>query len=414
MFSRFEIMVALRYLQARRKEGFISITALFSLIGIALGVATLIVVMSVMNGFRQELLSRILGINGHVNVGSYTEKITDYDQMVADFNTVDGVNYTIPMIDAQVMLSYRGNAAGAMVKGIRLEDIAKKELIADNIKFGELSALAEPNTVIIGKNMAINMGIVPGDVIKLISPKGNSTIIGMVPRIKTYKVGALFEVGMHEYDSTTIFMPLDSAQKYFKMGNTVNKVEVTLDEAVPLKLKRAELERLVNEKYYVNDWQDLNSSFFNALDVERSVMFLILTLIILIAAFNIISSLIMLVNDKGQSIAILRTIGATRGMVMRVFFLCGASVGLLGTLIGALIGISFASNIQSIQAFVESVTGSKVFDPVVYFLSELPSVINYNEVFLIIIMSLSLSLSATLYPSFRAARIHPAEALKKI
>ncbi|MCH2036983.1 MAG: lipoprotein-releasing ABC transporter permease subunit [Rickettsiales bacterium] len=414
MFSKFEIMVALRYLQAKRKEGFISITALFSLIGIALGVATLIVVMSVMNGFRQELLSRILGINGHVNVGSYTEQIKDFDQIVDDINTVDGVKYTIPMIDSQVMLSHRGNAAGAMVKGMRLEDIKKKNIIAENIKFGYIDILADPNTIIIGKNMAINMGVRVGDTVQLISPKGNSTIIGMVPRIKTYTVGALFEVGMYEYDSTTIFMPLESAQKYFKMRDKVNKIEVTLEKGAPLKLKRAELDVLIDKKYYVNDWQDLNSSFFNALDVERSVMFLILTLIILIAAFNIISSLIMLVNDKGQSIAILRTIGATRAMVIRVFFLCGASVGLVGTLIGTIIGISFASNIQSIQRMVESITGNKVFDPVVYFLSELPSEINYNEVLLIVLMSLFLSLSATLYPSFRAAKIHPAQALKNI
>ena len=413
MFSKFEFMVAARYLRAKRKEGFISITALFSLIGIALGVATLIVVMSVMNGFRQELLSRILGINGHINVGSYTESIYDFDDIVEDINKIKGIKYTIPMIDSQAMLSFRGNASGAMIKGMRVEDIKKKDLIYNNIKLGSLDNLSD-NSVIIGSNLAINMGITIGDDIRLISPKGRSTVVGMIPRIKTYKVVGMFEIGMHEYDSSTIFMTLNSAQTYFKKNDAVNIIEVTMEKSSRLDDILHLVKDKIGEEYYVTDWENINSSFFNALDVERSVMFLILTLIILIAAFNIISSLIMLVNDKGRSIAILRTIGVTNRMIMRIFFLCGASIGIVGTLLGAIMGISFTKNIKQIQAFVESVTGSKVFDPVIYFLSELPAEINNNEVILIILMSLSLSLLATLYPSFRAAKISPGKALKNI
>lgn len=412
MISRFEWFIALRYLRAKRKEGFISATALFSFIGILLGVATLIVVMSVMNGFRQELQTRILGINGHITIQSFSGEIEPYQALMDEIQPLEGVKHTIAMVDGQVMATHHNQAVGAMVRGMRLEDIHKKPILADHIVAGSLEVLEQKNSIIVGSKLALSLGVTVGDSVKLISPQGRATVIGMIPRIKTYQIGGLFEAGMHEYDSTTILMNVESAKRYFKKNSSVNLIEVTLDDAELLDDILPSIYKIAAD-YYVSDWKTINSSFFNALDVERSVMFLILSLIILIAAFNIISSLIMLVYDKQKSVAILRTIGATRGTMMRVFFICGASVGVVGTIAGALIGVSFANNITHIQDFIEEKTGSVLFDPVVYFLSELPSQINYNEVMAIICMSLVVSLLATLYPAFRAASIQPAQALRE-
>jgi lipoprotein-releasing system permease protein len=340
MFSAFEWMMALRYLRARRQEGFISVIAWFSLLGIMLGVATLIIVMSVMNGFRQELLSRILGVNGHISIYSDSQKLTNYNGLVLRIKELDGVVKVTPMIEGQVMASANGEAKGAVVRGLRQIDVKSRRILADNIRQGSLDKFRGRNSVMLGSRMARNLRLTIGDKITLISPKGNVTAFGTVPRMKAYKVAAIFNVGMHEYDSSFIFMPLAAAQVYFKFPNAISYLDITVKEPSRAPEMAREIWNLLDNKGRVYDWQKTNSSFFNAIQVERNVMFLILTLIIVVAAFNIISSLIMLVKDKGRDIAILRTMGATRGMIMRVFLISGASIGVIGTLAGFYSGYS--------------------------------------------------------------------------
>ncbi len=413
MFSAFEWMMAMRYLRARRQEGFISVIAWFSLVGIALGVATLIIVMSVMNGFRQELLERILGINGHLSVyGPVAGQMTDYQPMLKKLVDLDGVISVNPLIESQVMASAKGVAKGALVRGIRAEDLAKRKIVATNIKQGSLADFKGDDVVIIGSRLAQNMGVRVGDKLTLISPKGNVTAFGTVPRMRAFKIVGTFEIGMYEYDSGFVFMPLEAAQIYFRMPEGVSNIEVFIknpDDAPGMGLR---VTRELKGQARVHDWQRANASFFNAIQVERNVMFLILTLIILVAAFNIISSLIMLVKDKGRDIAILRTMGATRGMIMRIFLIAGASVGVIGTMLGFVLGLAFAANIETIRRWIEGLTGTDLFAAEIYFLSRLPAVVDPTEVTTIVLMGLGLSFLATLYPSWRAAHIDPAEALR--
>lgn len=413
MFSAFEWMMAMRYLRARREEGFISVIAWFSLVGIALGVATLIIVMSVMNGFRQELLERILGINGHLSVyGPVAGQMTDYEPILDKLQNVDGVISVNALVEGQVMASANGVAKGAIVRGIRAEDLAKRKIVADNIKQGSLEAFKGDNVVIIGGRLARQMGVGVGDDVTLISPKGNVTAFGTVPRMRAFKIVGTFEIGMYEYDSGFVFMPLEASQIYFKLKDAISNLEVFIANPDNAPQVGVELQRTLQGQASVHDWQRANSSFFNAIQVERNVMFLILTLIILVAAFNIISSLIMLVKDKGRDIAILRTMGATRGMIMRIFLIAGASVGIIGTMAGFGLGLAFASNIEGIRRFIEKFTGTDLFAAEIYFLSQLPAVVDPTEVTAIVLMGLGLSFLATIYPSWRAAKIDPAEALR--
>ena len=415
MFSPFEWMVALRYLRARRREGFISVIAWFSLLGIALGVATLIIVMSVMNGFRQELLTRILGLNGHVTVAGPATGLADFDNLAKLVEGDETVIHVTPMIEGQVMASGNGVASGALVRGLRPADLEARDIVVDNLRGGKIEDF-QGNTVVVGYRLARKLGLKIGDDITLISPKGNVTAFGTMPRMAAYKVVATFDVGMHEYDSSFVYMPLESAQKYFRLPQKVSYLETMIKD--PEKAYRTSLglyDRLYSETgggIRVMDWQQTNASFFNALQVERNVMFLILTLIIVVAAFNIISSLIMLVKDKGQDIAILRTMGASRGMVMRIFLISGASVGFIGTIAGSLLGLAFASNIESIRQGIQALTGTELFAAEIYFLSKLPAIVDLNEVLSVVLMGLGLSFLATLYPSWRAARLDPVEALR--
>ena len=412
MFSKFEWMVALRYLRARRQEGFISVIAWFSLLGIALGVATLIIVMSVMNGFRQELLTRILGLNGHLSVYGRTAQRADFEPLANRIRTIDGVISVTPMIEGQVMATHRGIAQGGVVRGIRPADLAKRDIVAGNIQLGSLKDFKGKNAIVLGDRLAQKLGVTVGSKVTLISPKGNVTAFGTMPRMKAYTVAATFNIGMFEYDSTFIFMPLEAAQIYFKLPGAVTNLEVFGDNPMTAPAFGRDIAVKLAGEARVHDWQRANASFFNAIQVERNVMFLILTLIILVAAFNIISSMIMLVKDKGRDIAILRTMGATRGMVMRVFFLAGASVGTIGTLAGFTLGLSFAENIESIRQWIQGLTGTELFAAEIYFLSQLPAVVDPMEVVTVVVMGLALSLLATLYPSWRAARLDPAEALR--
>tara|TARA_R110002110_G_scaffold414147_3_gene643458 strand:+ start:27575 stop:28819 length:1245 start_codon:yes stop_codon:yes gene_type:complete len=412
MFSPVEWMIALRYMRARRAEGFISVIAGFSLMGIALGVATLIIVLSVMNGFRGELLDRILGLNGHIAVVSTTGTLSDYDPLAARLRMVDGVLSVTPLVEGQILATNGGRAAGALVRGVTPEALAARPSIAGNIRLGSLSQFGGTDSVVMGSRLARTLGVRVGDKVTLVSPRGTVTAFGTVPRMQAYRLVATFEVGMFEFDSTFIFMPLAAAQQYFRLGDTVNQLEVFVEDPDAFQGQRRAISAIVGPDHRLFDWQQANSSFFNALQVERNVMFLILTLIILVAAFNIISSLIMLVKDKGSAIAILRTVGASRGMVMRIFFIVGTSIGVVGTIAGAILGLLFSENIEVIRRWIESLTGTELFAAEIYFLSQLPAEVDTGEVIMVISMALGLSILATLYPSWRASRLDPVEALR--
>ena len=412
MFSAVEWMIASRYLRARRQEGFISVIAIFSFLGIMLGVATLIIVMSVMNGFRQELLGRILGLNGHIMVQGLARTLTDYDAIAVQVGAIPGVVRVSPIVQGQVMAAANKVATGALARGIRPGDLNRIQVVVDGIKMGDLAAFGGRNKVVIGNRLAQKLGLKIGDRINLISPEGTATAIGFVPRVASYEVAATFEIGMYEYDSSYVFMALGQAQKYFRLGDGVTGLEVMLDHPDKAIDLRPELLAAVAGRGRLFDWQQANAQFFTALEVERNVMFLILTLIILVAALNIISSLIMLVKDKGRDIAILRTMGATRAMVMRIFFLSGASVGVVGTLVGFAVGLTFCAYIENIQLWLESLTGTVLWSPELRFLSRIPAVVDADEVTMVVVMALGLSFLATLYPSWRAARLDPVEALR--
>jgi lipoprotein-releasing system permease protein len=411
MFSAFERMVALRYLRPRRKEGFISVIAGFSFLGIALGVATLIIVMSVMNGFREELLKRILGLNGHLEVYAAQGTMTNYDPTANIIRGLPGVVQVVPLIEGQVMATAAGRSSGAVVRGIRPEDFRARAILAEHIRSGTLDNFKD-DSIVMGNRLAERLGVMPGDKVTLISPQGTETAFGTVPRMKAYTVAATFEIGMYEYDSSFIFMPLPAAQIYFKVPKAVTSLEIMAVDPDHVAAVRDEILSALKEPLRILDWQQANNSFFNAIEVERNVMFMILTLIIVVAAFNIISSLIMLVKDKGQDIAILRTMGATRGMIMRIFLLSGASIGCLGTLAGFGLGLAFADNIEFIREMIQKMTGTQLFSPEIYFLSQLPAKVDSGEVLTVVIMALTLSFLATLYPSWRAARLDPVEALR--
>ena len=414
MFDAFERAIAFRYLRARKGERFVSVIAIFSLVGIALGVATLIIVMSVMNGFRQELLGRILGLNGHLGVYAQERVIRDYDAVAGRIRGVAGVVSATPIVEGQALLtSESGGASGGLARGVKPEDLRARGLVARNIVAGSLERFEGEDAIVIGARLAQRLGLAVGDRITLVSPQGRTTVFGTVPRVRAYTVVALFQVGMHEYDNGFVFLPMAAAQLFFQTGDGATQVEVFVQDPTAVRaVSRAIRAALSGTPVRIVDWQDSNSSFFAAVQVERNVMFLILTLIIVVAAFNIISSLIMLVKDKGRDIAILRTMGATRGAILRIFLLCGASVGVLGTLIGFAIGMAFCANIESIRQFIQLLSGTELFSPEVYFLSKLPAVVDPMEVAQVVAMGLGLSLLATIYPSWRAAKTDPVEALR--
>ena len=411
-FGAAERLVAWRYLRPTREEGFISVIAGFALVGIALGVGTLIVVLAVMNGFRAELLGRVLGVNGHATVVSGPEGSADFDALVARLQGAPGLAGIMPYVEGQVMASANGVASGALVRGVRPEDLAKRSAIADTMLQGSIDALAQPDTVLIGSRLAQRMGLGTGSQLTLISPKGAATAFGSVPRVKTFTVGGIFEIGMYEYDSTFVYIPLADAQAYFQLPDRVNAIELVVQDPERIGDYRRELARRVGDSGRLVDWQQLNSHFFAALQVERNVMFLILTLIILVAAFNIITGITMLVRSKSRDIAILRTMGATRGAITRIFLLSGSSIGVVGTLAGFLLGLAFALNIDTIRRGLESLLGAELWSAEIRFLSQLPAKVEAGDVISVVAMGLILSFLATIYPAWRAARLDPVEALR--
>jgi lipoprotein-releasing system permease protein len=411
MFSQVERLIAGRYLRARRQEGFVSVIAAFSFLGIMLGVGTLIVVLAVMSGFRAELLGRVLGFNGHITVQAGPEGIAQFDQLAERLRSLDGVVTVTPLVAGQVMATANEVASGALVRGIRPDDLMARRTLADHVQAGSLADLTR-DQIAIGSRMAYRMGLGLGDRLQLMSPKGTPTALGTVPRIKAYEIGAMFEVGMYEYDNSVIFMPLEAAQLYFQLDERANELEVMVADPDRVVAYREDIAEAVGGAGRLVDWQQANASFFTALRVERNVMFLILSLIIMVAAFNIISSMIMLVKDKGRDIAILRTMGATRGTIMRIFFMSGATIGVTGTIAGFLLGVGFAANIETIRQWLQGLTGTELFAAEIYFLSHLPARIEVLDVVSVVAMGLALSLLATIYPSWRAARLDPVEALR--
>lgn len=412
MLTAFERTIAFRYLRARREEGLISVIAFFSLIGIALGVATLIVVLSVMNGVRDEMIRSVIGLEGHISVYGGPQGISDYDAVAGQIRSVRGVVSVIPKVEGQIMASRQGMAVGAQVVGYRESDLHLKPLLTEKIGQGGISG----GSVLIGSRMAEKMGLKLGDALTLISPEGRATIAGLVPRVKPYPVGGIFSIGMFMYDNSLIVLPFEEAQLYFKLqengADAVSLLEIVVERPDEAPGISREIAGALGPGFRVYDWKSSNHQLFHAVIVQRNVMFLILMLIIIVATFNIISSLIMLVREKGRDIAILRTMGAGRASIMRIFMACGASVGIAGTLAGVFLGLLIAFNTENIQSWIESATGQRLFADELYFLSHLPSKVEASEVGAVALMSILLSFLATLYPARRAASLNPAEALR--
>ncbi|MCO6385535.1 lipoprotein-releasing ABC transporter permease subunit [Aliihoeflea sp. 40Bstr573] len=412
-FSAFERMVAWRYLRSKRKETVISVISMISFIGIMLGVATLIIVMAVMNGFRAELLDRILGINGHLVVQPIESGLDDYEEIAARFNGIAGVRYAIPHVDGQVLASGRRTAGtGALIRGVRAEDLAKMDSVSGNIQQGSLEGFSGDQGVAIGSRMAESLGLSVGDPITFASADGDVTPFGTTPRVKSYPVIAVFQLGMSEYDASVVFMPIEEAQLFFNSDGVAQSIEIFVDNPDAVDELRPAIEDAAMRPVFLTDWRQRNQTFFSALQVERNVMFMILTLIVLVAALNIISGLFMLVKDKGRDIAILRTMGATSGSVMRIFFMTGAAIGVVGTIAGVILGVIVCLNVESIRQFFSWLSGTTIFNPELYFLSQLPARMDIAETISVVLMALTLSFLATLFPAWRAAKLDPVDALR--
>jgi len=377
-----------------------------------LGVATLIIVMAVMNGFRHDLFAKIMGLNGHVIVQKIAEPFDDYAAMADRIAKVPGVETAMPVIEGQVMVSSSTQALGGLVRGVREGDLKSLKLVSGNVRAGTLDGFDAQTGIAMGVGLANSLHVGLGDMVTLITPRGAPTPFGTAPRSKAYQITSIFELGMSEYDRMMMFMPLAEAQKYFAKGKEVDVIEVVVNQPENVGQYRDVIKNAGGPTISVSDWRQRNETFFNVLSVERNVMFIILSLIVLVAALNIISGLMMLVKDKGRDIAILRTMGATKGAVMRIFLITGASIGIVGTLAGLVIGVVFCWNIDAIKNAVSWISGTTVFDPSVYYLTKLPAEINPHETGGIVLMALALSVLATIYPSWKASRLDPVEALR--
>lgn len=412
-FSSYEWMIAFRYMLPNRKQMFTSVISIISLIGIMLGVFALIVVMAVMNGFRTELLDRILGMNGHLVIQAIDSDFTDYNTLIPRIEGVDGVKFALPVIEGQAMAQGEASGGtGALVRGLRKQDLDKLTTVTKNIKSGNLDDFDKQDGVAIGSGMAEKLGLSVGSDIRIVTPDGDVTPFGVTPRVKAYKVAAIFTVGMSEYDTIFVFMPLKEAQAFFNLGNKVQSLEIFLNDPDAVDKISPEIEKAVGRQVYSIDWRSRNQAFFSALQVERNVMFFILSLIVLVAALNIISGLIMLVKDKGHDIAILRTMGAKQSAVMRIFIMTGMVIGVIGTVLGLLLGVLTCENIGHIQDFISWLFNVDVFNPQLYFLTKLPARLEWGQTLIVVFMALFLSFLATLIPAWRAAKLDPVQALR--
>ncbi|MDR2267840.1 MAG: lipoprotein-releasing ABC transporter permease subunit [Holosporaceae bacterium] len=406
-----ELRIAWRYMRSDRKDGVISAIAAFSLVGIALGVATLIIVTSVMNGFRKEFTERVIGFNGHIAMYPLEEEI-DYKNQLKDIASVSGIKQAIPIIERHALISNGKTVVGSLCNGISPEDLLKKDIISKNIVDGDIENFSEENWVIVGESLARRSRLQIGSDIVMLVPEFDETGFGFVPRKKTFRLAAVFRSGMHEYDKSISFISLEIAQKLFKMHKSIGTISVFLDDPLAISKIKDELVKKFPKIFHITDWQNSNSSFMKAVEIERNVMFLILTLIILVASFNIISCMMMLVKNKEKDIAILKTIGISSGAISRIFFLAGTFIGVAGTTFGTILGLLFSLNIQKIQAALESLLSVHVFSPEVYFLTHLPSLLRPVDVIITVAVSLLLSCLSTIYPARRASRLNPVEILR--
>ncbi|HWA18791.1 MAG TPA: ABC transporter permease [Devosia sp.] len=438
-FSRFEFLIAGRYLRSRRKDRFISVISGLTLAGVAIGVATLIVVMSVMNGFRAELLTKILGLNGHFTAFPIEQKFDDYDETAMKIEKVNGVLIAIPYVEGQALASGQSESTGVSVRGVSAASLDKLTLLKDGAVLGGWDDWDHGMGIAIGQRLAEKLGVTIGDPVTIVNPNGTNTPFGRTPQIRSFPVNVIFNLGMVEFDSFYIYMPLQEAQTYFKLFEDRLKpgveppppdatdeeidaayerhyqasgVEIFIDDPDNIGPVRERIESEVDRPLILTDWQQRNETFFSALQVERVVMFAILSMIVVVAAFNIISSLVMLVKDKGSDIAVLRTMGATRGSIMRIFSMTGTAIGIAGTLIGLVLGLIIAANAEPLRAFISDLVGVRIFPPEVFFLSSLPSKVDPGEVIFVALLALALSFLATLYPAWRAAQYDPVEALR--
>jgi lipoprotein-releasing system permease protein len=415
-FSAWERTLAIRYLLTKRSHGGVALISVISFTAIALAVAALIITMSIMNGFRSELTGKILGFNGHAYVVGGAMDTAGRAAMVARLRAVPGVIQALPVVESQALVQGPSAAAGAVVRGVSPADLRATQTIAGNIKAGAAAAFGQGeaggDAVLVGQKLAEGVGVGVGDPISIIAPNGETTAFGTLPTRKTYTVAALFSVGMSEYDQTYIYMPLAQAQLLFGRDAAVDFIEVRLDDPDKAPGLKAALAAAAGPGSVVSDWTQKNQAYFGALKVEHNVMLFIFMFIVALAALNIISGLVMLVKNKGHDIAILRTMGAPRGAVLRIFFMAGATLGLLGTLCGLVFGLLFCLNIEAIQRFVEWVTGAQVFNSDVYFLAHVPARIDWREVALVLVWALGASFVFTLLPAARASRLDPVEALR--
>jgi len=413
MFNTFERLVAGRYLRARKGERFVSIIAIFSLVGIALGVATLIVVASVMTGFQTEVVRRVLGANGHVVLQAFAgEKIDNYRKLTADIAALPGVLAATPVLDGQVLVTgERGGGTGALMRGITEADL--RALSQLRIIAGSLDAFRGDDAIVVGAGLAANFRLAPGSRLTLVSPQGAATAFGTIPRVRAYRVAAVFDAGLATFNSGVVFLPMPSAQIFLQAGDTVSGIELRVENP---QQARAMVERirplLGTRQLLLRDWTRANDQIVAVLQIQKNTMFIVLGMIIVVAAFNVISSLIMLVKDKRRDIAVMRTLGASSGAILRIFIMCGAFVGVAGTLLGTVLGVVVCWNLEAIQHLIESLTGGQVFDSSVFLLTALPNQVHWPSVAQVVGLALVLSLLATLYPSWKAASTDPVEVLR--
>ena len=415
MFGPFERMVAGRYLRARKGERFVSIIAIFSLVGIALGVATLIVVSSVMSGFQTELVNRALGVSGHISIEAFAgEKIEGFAALAERMRASPGVTSVLPVLDGQVAISVeRAGARGGLVRGVLREDLRGLPAIGGHIVAGSLDEFEGDDAIVVGVGLANSFRLAPGSRITLLSSQGAATAFGVIPRVRAFKVVAVFDAGLSEYNNSVVFLPMAMAQVFFQKPDAVTGFQLRV--AVPERVEAmvpAIRAILGARNVLLRDWRHANDQIIGILQIQKDTMFIVLGMIILVAAFNVISSLIMLVKDKTADIAVLRTIGASAGAILRIFLMCGAFVGVTGTLIGTVMGVAVCWNIVAIQHFIERVTGGQVFDSRAFMLTTLPDQVDWADVIRVVVLGFTLSLLATVYPSWKAARTDPVEALR--
>jgi lipoprotein-releasing system permease protein len=413
ILNRYERMIAKRYLLPGKGEGFIFLVASISLGAVALGVAALIIVMSVMNGFRAELFDKIVGLNGHAVIQGYDGRLGDWQSIAEAARKTPGVTSALPLIEQPLMASANGRVEGVLVRGVRLQDIRSNRVMNENVKSGDMRSITPGSgNIAIGSRLAQALGAFPGSEISLISPEGRATAIGTVPRNVSYRVGATFEVGVYDYDNSFVIMPMEDAQTLLMLGDEVGMVEVQVTDPDKVAGILAPLQRLVQGKAVITDWRQMNSALFEALEIERIAMFVVLSLIILVAVFNILSSLIMLVRAKTRDIAILRTMGASRNGLMKVCVTVGVTIGSLGIILGLILGALFLFFRQGIVTVIQLPTGANLWDPSVRFLTELPSKTDPFEVAAIVLIALVMSFLATLYPAWKAASTDPVQVLR--